>query len=366
MLYWPSGDNEMQLRSKKAAINVIIWLNYLSIDIRVHYLHQATISFWEPSGWMYRKSEKNIINIEKPFCFQEIDFDCLLAKRHAHCDAISPETPTNKYSTIIKQIVHFFKLKIQLFYCIHIPRWMPSMLDKTNKRSESDFMLWHHQPTTFISAANRCAQSLTLIYHTPLRHRPAFYSLPMTSPTVPVCAIDHRMSLDPAVSIILCALEPVGNPEHMSLDAFSSAQSCVSLPSSENSSPPVHNRCPVMVPQIPDVPIRVNEKHSGSLESPKYLPPSFSLKDQSNSSIFTTASRSLGGRSSPFALRKQFVNTITRASPRRGFLICRLCDEEIWGPNGKSEARYMVHVWNQRFVIEPFSNRLWNIALHYR
>lgn len=33
--------------------------------------------------------------------------------------------------------------------------------------------------------------------------------------------------------------------------------------------------------------------------------------------------------------RKAFVASITMPSPRRGFLACRLCLNEIWGPNGK-------------------------------
>lgn len=33
--------------------------------------------------------------------------------------------------------------------------------------------------------------------------------------------------------------------------------------------------------------------------------------------------------------RRDFSVAITRPSPRRGYLQCRLCDREVWGPNGK-------------------------------
>lgn len=36
------------------------------------------------------------------------------------------------------------------------------------------------------------------------------------------------------------------------------------------------------------------------------------------------------------ARRKSFVYEITKPSSKRGFVICRLCHEYVWGPNGKA------------------------------
>lgn len=33
--------------------------------------------------------------------------------------------------------------------------------------------------------------------------------------------------------------------------------------------------------------------------------------------------------------RRDFVISITRPATKRGYLECRLCDSEVWGPNGK-------------------------------
>lgn len=35
---------------------------------------------------------------------------------------------------------------------------------------------------------------------------------------------------------------------------------------------------------------------------------------------------------------KSFLNGITRPNPRSGYLNCRLCNELIWGPNGKESV----------------------------
>lgn len=39
--------------------------------------------------------------------------------------------------------------------------------------------------------------------------------------------------------------------------------------------------------------------------------------------------------SSIITARRDFVIAITRPSTRRGYLECRLCESEVWGPNGK-------------------------------
>lgn len=40
--------------------------------------------------------------------------------------------------------------------------------------------------------------------------------------------------------------------------------------------------------------------------------------------------------SSIITARREFAVAITKRSSRKGYLECKLCDNEVWGPNGKS------------------------------
>lgn len=58
--------------------------------------------------------------------------------------------------------------------------------------------------------------------------------------------------------------------------------------------------------------------------------------------------------SSLLARKKAFVFAITKPSGRRGFVICKLCRNYVWGPNGKlsKQSRY-IHLY---LIFFPYSN----------
>lgn len=57
--------------------------------------------------------------------------------------------------------------------------------------------------------------------------------------------------------------------------------------------------------------------------------------------------------------RREFASAIMKPSPKSGYLKCRLCDSEVWGPNGRyhldkcnvlKEAKYMTKLHNVRLT----------------
>lgn len=92
--------------------------------------------------------------------------------------------------------------------------------------------------------------------------------------------------------------------------------------------------------------IHVGESHSAPIISSTPLPalplPSFGVPTQGRGRQQPRRQRAESDSSSIITARRDFAVAITRPSPRRGYLQCKLCDREVWGPNG------MFHIFVRR------------------
>lgn len=82
----------------------------------------------------------------------------------------------------------------------------------------------------------------------------------------------------------------------------------------------------------------VDESHSAPIISSTPLPvpplPPFGATAHGHGQQQPRRQRAESDSSSIITARRDFAVAITRPSPRRGYLQCRLCDREVWGPNG--------------------------------
>lgn len=67
-------------------------------------------------------------------------------------------------------------------------------------------------------------------------------------------------------------------------------------------------------------------------------------------------------KTSVSARRKAFVLSVTMPSPKKGFIVCRLCSATIWGPNGTVQffqSLRWIDVWHYISWGCPAGNRVW-------
>lgn len=133
---------------------------------------------------------------------------------------------------------------------------------------------------------------------------------------------DRRMSLDPVYSIILCSQLESAKPACGELPWISrlSSTSTLSVPSSLSSTSSTPFQPPPPASLLNESKPNYDSAHNHENISTNHCVQHVTENLQYSKLIST---------------RKHFVSRITKSSSRRGFLICSLCNLEIWGPNGK-------------------------------
>lgn len=129
---------------------------------------------------------------------------------------------------------------------------------------------------------------------------------------------DQRMTLDPKRSILLSSAPAV-------IDASDETCTQQAAPQSHYLHHSSHTR------------------HDQPLQSPRYISQAPDISYSPPSQLFHCHQKDLQYLRHTFPLdedsaaaerRKAFVIGITKPSAKRGFIICRLCHAQIWGPNG--------------------------------